>query len=170
MQATPFHALGPSQNDKGNIHWALTWNTDLLLSDFVCGWTATRSTKTTTVSPLPRWPWATTNHFFFLSCFCKLFYHHSRKTKTSLIHNSLSLSFLHIAGHSQCWEVGQQVILREGVLSFTGYIHGFPKPTSCHTGVCSILQPCLADCRSHQPQKGKSTPWLQPKLTTVRVQ
>lgn len=108
--------------------------------------------------------------FLFLSCFCKLFYHHSRKIKTSLIHNSLSLSFLHIAGYSQCWEVGQQVILREGALSSTGLIHGFPKPTSCNTGVCSILQPCLADCRSHQPRKGKSTPWLQPKLTTVRVQ
>lgn len=107
---------------------------------------------------------------FLLSCFCKLFNHHSRKTKTSLIHNSLSLSFLHIAGHSQCWEVGQQVILREGVLSSIGHIHGFPRPSSCNTGVCSILQPCLGDCQSHQPQKGKSTPWLQPKLTAVRVQ
>lgn len=107
---------------------------------------------------------------FLLSCFCKLFNYHSRKTKTSLIHNFLSLSFLHIAGHSQCWEVGQQVILREGVLSSIGHIHGFPRPTSCNTGVGSILQPCLDDCRSHQPQKGKCTPWLQPKLTVVRVQ
>lgn len=107
---------------------------------------------------------------FLLSCLCELFYHHSRERKTSLIHNSLSLSFLHIDEHSQCWEVGQQVILREVVLPSIGHIHGFPRPSSCYRGACSSLQPSLADFQSHQTQKWRSTPWLQPKLTTVRIQ
>lgn len=166
----PISCVGPKPNDKWSIHGTLIYYSLILFVDGLRPGLP-RPRRCISLATMDcDLDCKLQQTIFLLSCLCELFYHHSRKRKTSLIHNFLSLSFLHIAGHSQCWEVGQQVILRKEVLPSIGHIHGFPRPSSCNTGACSILQPSLADFQSHQPQKGKSTPWLQPKLTTVRVQ